>query len=79
MKLSQQIKLLEADIDKRRSKIRNDLVQVNQEVRHEFASKATEPKALLAALAAGFATDQLSRGKLPVISFLRTLQAVLVK
>ena len=79
MKLVQQIKLLEEEIHKRRSKIRTDLGQVNQEIRHEFASRAIEPKVLLAALAAGFASDQLSRGKLPVISFLRTLQAALVK
>lgn len=79
MTLSQQIRSLEENIHKRRSKISSDIVQVKKEARLEFAAKATDPKVLIAALAAGFATDQLSRGSLPIISFLKTLQAALSK
>ena len=79
MNLTQKIESLEASIQKRRSKIAVEIIEAKKAARLEFATKATDTQTLVMALAAGFATDQLSRGKLPIISFLGTLSAALKK
>ena len=79
MNLTQQIETLEASIQQRRSKIALEIIAAKQTARLEFAAKATDPQTLFMALAAGFATDQLARGKLPIFSFLGTLSAALKK
>ena len=77
MNLDQQIELLETSIQSRRTKIVTDISEAKKLAREQLADKATDPKALLTAVAAGFATDQLSRGKLPVVSFISTLSAAM--